>query len=253
MNSLSKLSLVTFFVIVSQTTTACNEGTRSQTLQEPPQSLEITATFTTEGYTLSIATSCKAAVQQCPLRAEIYAPPALFELIEKVEYTFTPNRPKSPAPITDASTRFRFEAEQTAGEKVYAAVTLRPRDGAPPKVVQIEGTIPFAAEVTPPMPAGLRFEIHYRPWYLEGVPHEPVEYLFKIRLRGEVAALNRIKSVEYKLPADDSKRPRILHRSETEYFLEGSMPNKEGVVIEVAIRWKSGGSSTHTIPLRPRL
>ncbi len=94
MNSLLKLSLVTFFVIVSQTITACNEGTWSQTIQEPPQSREITATFAAEGYTLSIATSCKAAVQQCPFRAEIYAPPALFELIEQVEYTFIRKRPK---------------------------------------------------------------------------------------------------------------------------------------------------------------
>jgi len=252
MNSLLKLRLITFFVIVSQTTTACNEGMRSQTPQEPPPSGEITATFTAEGYTLSLATNCKAAVQKCPFRAEISAPPALFELIEQVEYTYLPDRPKSPAPITDAATRFRFEAEQTAGGKVYATVTLRPRDGAPPKVVQIEGAIPFAVEVTPPLPAGLRFEINYRPWYLTGDPHEPVEYLFKIQLLGEAAALNRIKSVEYRLPADESKRPRISHRVETEYFVGGSMPNKVGVVIEAAIRWKSGGNSTHTIPLRPR-
>ena len=139
-----------------------------------------------------------------------------------------------------------------AGEKVYAAVTLRPRDGAPPKVVQIEGTIPFAVEVTPPLPAGLRFEINYRPWYLTGVPHEPVEYLFKIQLLGEPAALKRIKSVEYRLPADESKRPRISHRVETEYFVAGSMPNKEGVVILAGIRWKSGTRSTHVIPLRAR-
>jgi hypothetical protein len=167
---------------------------------------------------------------------------------------FCPNRPKSRAPITDASTHFRFEAEQTAGGKVYAAVRLRPRDGAPPKVVQIEGTIPFAVEVTPPLPAGLRFEIQYQPWFLEGVPHQSVEYIFKIQLLGEPAARKRIQSVEYRLPADDTKRPRITHRVESEYFLEGSMPNQEeGVSIVAAIRWKSGETSTHTIPLRPRL
>lgn len=163
-----------------------------------------------------------------------------------------PDRPKSPAPITDAATHFRFAAEQTAGEKLYAAVRLRPRDGAPPKVVQIEGTIPFAVEVTPPLPAGLRFEIQYQPWYLEGVPHQPVEYLFKIQLRGEPAARKRIQSVEYRLPADDAKRPRITHRVESEYYLEGSMSNQEGVSILAAIRWQSGETSTHTIPLRPR-
>jgi len=176
----------------------------------------------------------------------------LSESIKHVEYTFFPDRPRSQSPITDALTGFRFEAKQMAGEKVYAAVTLRPRDGAPPKVVEIEGTIPFAVEVTPPLPAGLRFEINYRPWYLTGDPHEPVEYLFKIQLLGEAAALNRIKSVEYRLPADESKRPRISHRVETEYFVGGSMPNKEGVVIVAEIRWTSGTRSTHAIPLRAR-
>lgn len=253
MKPLLKLRLVTFFVIVSQTIMVCNGGIRSETLQEQPQSGEITTTSTVEGYTLSIATSCQSVMPKCPFRAEISAPPALFELIEQVEYTYLPDRPKSPAPITDASTRFRFEGKQIAREKVYAAVKLRPRDGVPPKVVQIEGAIPFEVEVTPPLPAGLRFEVHYRPWYLEGDPHEPVEYLFKIQLLGEPAALKRVKSLEYRLSAEeDSKRPRIIRRLETDYFLEGSMPNEEGVVIIAAIRWVNGERSTHTIPLRPR-
>jgi hypothetical protein len=257
MNSMLRLSSFTILVVIWATITTCGVSTHNDAGPAPPASQptrNITATFTSDGFTLSITARCEMVERTCPFRAEIHAPPALFELIQQVEYTFSPDRPKSPAPITDASTNFRFEAKQTAGEKVYATVTLRgPRDGAPPKVVQIEGTIPFAVEVTPPLPAGLRFEINYRPWYLEGVPHEPVEYLFKIQLLGEAAALNRIKSVEYRLPADESKRPRILHRVESEYFLEGSMPNKEGVVIVAAIRWKSGESSTHTIPLRPRL
>jgi hypothetical protein len=253
MKSLFKRRLATFFVIVCGTITACTGGMRSEIPQGPPQSGEITAAFTAEAYTLSIATSCKSAVQKCPFRAEISAPPALFEAIKQVEYTFVPDRSTLPVPITDASTHFRFEAEQNTGGKVYAAVMLRPRDGAPPKVVQIEGTIPFAVEVAPPLPAGLRFEINYQPWYLEGVPHEPVEYVFKIQLLGDAAALKGITSVEYRLPADESKSPRISHRLETEYFLEGSMPNKEGVVIIAVIGWKSGESSTHTIPLRPRM
>lgn len=218
----------------------------------PKQSSDITATFTSDGFTLSITARCEMVERTCPFRAEIHAPPALFESIQQVEYTFPPERPKSPAPITDAATNFRVEAKGTPGENVYAKVTLRPGGGAPPKVVRIEGTIPFAVEVTPPLPAGLRFEINYRPWYLTGMPHEPVEYLFKIQLLGEPAALKRIKSVEYRLPADESKRPRISHRVESEYFVQGSMPNKEGTGIEAVIRWKSGGSSTHTIPLRPR-
>jgi hypothetical protein len=252
MRAFSQLLLATFFVIASQTNMACSGSIRSETPQEPPQSGEITRTSTAEGYTLSIATTCKSASAKCPFRAEISAAPALFELIQKVEYTYIPERTKSPAPITDASTHFRLEAEQMAGEKVYAAVTLRPSEGAPPKVLRIEGTIPFEVEVTPPLPAGLRFEVNYRPWYLTGMPHEPVEYLFKIQLLGEPAALKRIKAVEYRLPADESKRPRISHRVESEFFVEGSMPKTEGVVIIAAIRWQSGESSSHTIPLRPR-
>ncbi len=256
MNSMLRLSSFTILVVIWATITTCGVSTHNDAGPAPPASQptrNITTTFTSDGFTLSITARCEMVERTCPFRAEIHAPPALFELIAQVEYTYLPDRPKSPAPITDASTRFRFEAEQTSGGKVSAAVTLRPSGGAPPKVVKLEGTIPFAEEVTPPLPAGLRFEINYRPWYLEGVPHEPVEYLFKIQLLGEPAALKRIKSVEYRLPADDSKRPRILQRAETEYFLEGSMPNKEGVVIVAAIRWKSGESSTHTIPLRPRL
>ena len=252
MKFLSKLRSVAYFVIVSQIVTACNGGIRSDTTQEPPQSGEITAASTVEGYTLSIATSCKSSAQKCPFRAEISASPALFELIQQVEYTYVPDRPKSPAPVTDASTRFRLEAEQTAGETVYAAVTLRPRDGAPPKVGRIEGIVPFVSEVKPPLPIGLRFEVRYRPWYLEGVPHEPVEHLFKIQLLGDPEALKRIKSVEYKLSADESEGSRITGRVESEYYVEGSMPNKEGGVIIAVIRWEDGKKSTHTIPLRPR-
>ena len=253
MKSLLKLYLIIFFLIVSQTIMACNDPMRSQISQELPQSGEITVTFMVEEYTLSLATNCQSVVQKCPFRAEISASPALFELIEKVEYTFVPDRPKSPAPITDASTHFRFEAEQTAGEKVYAAVTLRPHDGISAKVVRIEGNLPFAVEVTPPLPAGLRFEVNYQPWYLEGVSHEPIAYLFKIQLLGESAALKRVKSVEYRLPDDESKRPTISRRVESEYFAEGNMSKKEGVGIIVVIKWKSGESSTHTVPLRPRL
>jgi hypothetical protein len=243
-------------VVIWATMTTCSVSTRNDALPVPQTSQQtgnITTTSTSDGFTLSITARCEMVERTCPFRAEIHAPPALFESIQHVEYTFHPDRPKSPAPITDASTNFRFEAKHIAGDMVYAKVTLRgPRGGPAPKVVQIEGTIPFAVEVTPPLPAGLRFEINYRPWYLTGMPHEPVEYLFKIQLLGEPAALKRIKSVEYRLPADESKRPRISHRVESEYFVEGSMPNKEGVVIVAAIRWKSGGSSTHTIPLRPR-
>lgn len=247
------LRLIAFFVIVSQTIMAFSGCTRFQVPKEP-QSGEIIADFTSEGCTLMIVTNnCKSSTQKCPFHAEVSTGYGRYGLIEKVEYTVY-DQTKSPVTKTDSSTYFRFEAEQTGGGKVYAAVTLKPRDGAPSKVVRIEGTVPFASETTPKLPAGLRFEVNYQPWYLEGVPHEPVEYLFKIQLLGGRDALKRIKSVEYKLPDDESKRPRILHRVESDYFVEGSMPaNKDGVVILALIRWNNGEISSHTIPLRPRL
>jgi hypothetical protein len=154
--------------------------------------------------------------------------------------------------MTDASTRFRFEGNQLAGEIVYAKVNLRASDTAPSKVLQIEGALPFESEVTPPLPAGLRVEVHYKPWFLEGVPHEPVDYLFKIQLLGEPAALKRVKAVDYRLSPESSKGARITRRLENEYFLEGSMPSKEDAAIIAVIEWVNGKSSTHTIPLRPR-
>ena len=256
MNSMFRLSSFTILVVLWATTMACGAGTHNDTGPAPPaleQTRDITTTFTGDGFTLRITARCEKAERTCPFRAEIHAAPALLESIQHVEYTFPPDQPKSPAPITDASTNFRLEAKQTVGDNVYAKVTLRPVGGATPKVVVLEGTIPFAAEATPPLPAGLRFETSYRPWYLEGAPHEPVEYLFKIRLLGDAAAIKRIKSVEYRLSTDDSKRPLIPRNSETEYFLEGRMAKKEGVVIVASIRWESGESTTHTIPLRPRL
>ena len=243
-------------MVICETIAVCAYDIRSQPPsvaqeQQQQQSGEITAAFAAEGYTLGITASCKTAARKCPFRAEISAPPTLFQLIQQVEYTYVPDRTKSSAPVTDASMHFRFEAEQPAGGKVHAAVTLRSRDGSSPKVVRIEGTVPFAVDVTPPLPAGLRFEINYRPWYLDGVPHEPVEYVFNIQLRGERAALKRVRSVEYRLPAEESKRPRIIHRVESGYYLEGSMPVKDGVSIIAVIRWKNRKSSTYTIPLRP--
>lgn len=251
MKSLLKLRLITFFAIASQIIIACDGGIRSQTIQEPPQSGETTAAFTAEGYRLGVTTRCKLAAQKCSFRAEISAASALFELIEQVEYSLVSEPTKAPARITDAATRFRFEAEQTAGAKVYADVKLRSRDGAQPKIVRIEGTIPFPKEVTPPLPAGLRFEINYLPWYLEGVPHEPVEYVFKINLLGEASALKQIKSVEYRTAGDEGAQ--ITHRVAGGFYLEGSMlANKESARIIAVIRRKNGERSTHTILLRPR-
>ena len=218
--------------------------------EAPPQAGAITATFSSGGFTLSITARCERAERPCPFRAEIHAPPPLFELIDKVEYTFSPDHPTSPSPITDASTSYRLEAKRMAGEKVYAEVTLRPRGGVPSKVVRLEGTIPFAEEVKPPLPSGLRFEVQYRPWYLEG--GVVVGDYFLIWLRGETAALNRIKSVEYHLPRAYFTGPRMVARAETEYMFEGYKPNNASFVIVAAIRWKNGTRSTHAIPFRAR-
>ena len=120
-------------------------------------------------------------------------------------------------------------------------------------ITACSGTVRSETLQEPPLPEGLRFEINYQPWYLEGVPHEPVEYVFKIQLRGERAALRRIKSVEYRLPDNEAKGARITHRVESGYYMEGSMPaREEGVSIIAVIRLKNGKSSTHRIPLRPR-
>jgi hypothetical protein len=218
--------------------------------QAPPPA--ITATFTTDGFTLSITARCELAERLCPFRAEIHASPSLFELIEHVEYTFSPDRPKSPSPITDASTGFRLEAQQTFGEKVYAAVTLRPRGGMPAKVVQLEGPIPFAAEVKPPLPDGLRFEDRYQAQFLEGVPHKAVYYFFIIWLRGDAAALSQIRSVEYQLPEAYFSRPRVVARAATEYMIDGSVPSDARFEIVALIRWKNGTRSSHAIPFRVR-
>lgn len=209
-----------------------------------------TATFTTDGFTLSITARCESAERPCPFRAEIHAPPSLFELIKHVEYTFFPDRPKSPSPITDASTSFRLEAKQMAAEKVYAEVSLRPRVGAQARVVRLEGTIPFAREVKPPLPPGLRFEVRYRPWYMEG--GADVGDNFLIWLGGETAALHRIKAVEYQLPTAYFTQPRVVARAETEYMFEGFKPNNASFEIVAVIRWKNGTRSTHAIPFRAR-
>jgi hypothetical protein len=254
MNFMLRLGSFTMLVVLWATTMACGGAILNDSGPAPPalqQTRDITSTFTSDGFTLSITARCETDKRTCPFRAEIHAPAALLETIQHVEYTFPPESPKSPAPITDASTNFRLEAKQSVGDNVYAKVTLRQSSGAPAKVVVLEGTIPFAEEATPPLPSGLRFEISYRPWYLEGNPHEPVEYLFKIRLLGQVAAIKQIKSVQYRLSTDDSKRPLIPRNSETEFFLEGRMPKKDGVVMIATIRWASGESTTHTIPMRP--
>lgn len=221
--------------------------------QQSRQGREVTATYTNEGFTLSITSRCQSPERPCPFRAEVHAPPALFESIGQVEYNFFPGRPKSSAPVTDASTSFSLEAEQTAGEKVYASVTLRPRRGSQLRVVNLEGAVPFEDEVKPPLPAGMRFEIQCWPEYLEGAVQ--AGYRLRVRLRGDAAALKQIKSVEYDLPAGlliNSANPRVVADAQMEYLLEGVVSGSAGAAIRAVIRWKNGARSTHEISLRPR-
>jgi hypothetical protein len=78
-------------------------------------------------------------------------------------------------------------------------VMLRPQGDSQAKTVLITGRIPFAAEVSPSLPPGLRFEVKYEQEFLEGgIP--TVYYTFRVWLRGNPNALHRIRSVEYRLP-----------------------------------------------------
>ena len=84
------------------------------------------------------------------------------------------------------------------------------------------GSKSFAADVRPPLPAGLRFEDKYQQQHLEGQVSN--YYWFGIRLRGDAAALNRIRSVEYQLPQSHFSRPRVVGNAAIEYMIDGSMP-----------------------------
>ena len=219
-------------------------------VQPSPQDRFIRTTFTTEGVTLRLAARCEPSSSLCPFEAEIDAAPALLRLIAGVDYTYVPDRRTSPAPITDASRHFHFEGKQTFGENVYAEVHLRPENDAPPRTVLVKGSVPFAAEVRPKLPPGLRFEDKYWQQFLEGSPSQ--YYLFRVVLRGDAAALARIRSVEYHLPAAYFAKTQVEAPSETEYLLENSAPKGSKWDIQAVIRWRDGNSSTHALPFRPR-
>lgn len=227
-----------------------NEPSPSPTLLSPPNTSTVTAVFTNEGLTLKITARCEPNELICPFEAEIEAPAVLFNSIEGVDYTYVPDRRTSPAPVTDASTHFHFEGKQYFGENVHAMVMLRPQSGAPPKTVLVTGHIPFTSSVSPSLPSGLRFEVKYEQEFLEGVPSD--WYTFRVWLRGDPYALQRIRSVEYRLPEAYFSTTRIRAHLETEYFIDGGGPTDRKFDIVAVITWTDGTSTTYAIPFRPR-
>src|SRR6185369_8064372 len=149
--------------------------------------------------------------------------------------------------MTDASTSFRFEGKQIFGGTIYAEVTQKGPGGS--SIVKLEGTIPYEAEVNPPLPEGLRFEDRYRTQYLEGGTGE-YQY-FTIRLRGDAAALTRIRTVEYQLP-ESFLRPKVMAKAFDEYMIDGTTSPGARFEIVAVIQWKNGTRSTHTIISRVR-
>lgn len=244
---LNRVSIVVFWTL-SVAEVGQNSFPLVKPVVESIQANGITAAFKKEGLTLNLTAGCVSAERLCPFRAEIHAAPPLFDSITQVEYTVSPE-PRSPRPpVTDASTRFRFEGRQIFGETVFAEVTLQRRGRTSTEVVRLEGTIPFAAEVNPPLPDGLRFENKYRRWYLEGGTGD-YQY-FRMRLRGEAAALNRIRTVEYQFPAANFSRPSVSANAFDEYQIDGTVSGGASFEIVAVIRWKSGTRSTHAIPMR---
>lgn len=101
------------------------------------------------------------------------------------------------------------------------------------------------------LPNGLRFETRYQPWYLTGMPHEPVERIFKIHLAGQGDVLKNVRSVNYEL--SKSKGARLTHRIQESFYVEGTIPVEDSTAIIVAtVRMKNGKKSHQEIPLRPR-
>lgn len=214
----------------------------------PPQTTTITATFTTDGLTLSLTSRCEPAERVCSFRAEIQAPRPLFDLISQVEYTNSPEHRGVRSPVTDSSSRFRFEGRQIVGELVYAEVTLKRRGSASTEVVLLQGSVPFSAAVIPQPPNGLRFEDQYQPWYLEGGAGN-YQY-FRIRLRGEPSALKAIRSVEYQLPQSHFSRAKFLAKAFEEYLIGDTVSGGARFEIVAVIRWKSDARSSHVISVR---
>lgn len=134
---------------------------------------------------------------------------------------------------------------------MYAKVRIKGKGDAAPKTILVTGYIPFAAEVEPRLPAGLRFEDKYSQQFLEGgIPTK--YYYFRIYLRGDPIARARIRSLEYQLPASHFSKTRITGRADSEYLLEDTALADSKWDILAVIRWRDGTASTHKLPFRPR-
>jgi len=211
----------------------------------------LTVESTAEGYTLRLTARCVRAEPLCPFHAEVHADPARLAAVSGVDYTFVPGRRESPAPPSDAASHFAFEDRQTYGELVYAQVRLRPEGGAEARTVLVEASIPYTAEVRPTLPAGLRFEDHYREQFLEGTPSGT--WHFRVYLRGDAEALAGVRSVEYHLP--DVPYVTNEHVSATagrDFLLDGTITPEVPFDVTAEIRWANGRRSTHTLPLQIR-
>ncbi len=216
----------------------------------PVKDNAIRAMFTKEGFTLTITARCDRAEPQCPFEAQIDAPSPLFEKIEGVDYTYIPERRISPAPVKDAASHFRFEGRQTHGENVWAKVKLKGEGDAAAKTFLLEGKVPYAVEVTPPLPTGLRFEDSYVQQYMEGTPID--YYLFCLNLRGEAGAVARIRSVHYQIVDSADAKTKISPLMANDFYLEVGMRKDAKWDVTAVIRWKDGNSTTHKLPVRPR-
>jgi hypothetical protein len=113
-----------------------------------------------------------------------------------------------------------------------------------------EPSPPGAAEDSPNLPPGLRFEVKYQQLFLEGGPSG--YYRFMIWLSGDSHALHQIRSVEYELPEAYFPATRIKAGSYNDYFIDGTAPAGSKWDIIAVITWKDGISSAYAIPFRPR-
>lgn len=213
----------------------------------PGQSL--TSRHTADGLTLTISADCGTSRAPCPFRAEIWGSPGITRMVDRVDYTYVPDQ-RAAIPVRNRGGRFAFEGAQRPGELVYADVIVRQQPSGRLKTVALQAAVPFAAEVHPSLPPGLRFEDKYQMQYLDGGAKTDY-YLFRLWLRGEPKALQRIRSVEYRLPEKYFSETTIRGRRDAEYFLDGSASGHEKWDIVAVIRWIDGSTSRHRIPFRP--
>lgn len=207
-----------------------------------------TSTYTSRGLTLRLTATCTRVSTRCPFRAEVHGPPGLAHSVSRVEYTYVPDQ-RSAVRVTDAANHFRFEGAQYGGQLVHADVIARRGSSRAADTIPLQTTIPYGASVTPALPPGLRFEDKYETQYLEGTVTNL--YYFRIWLRGDPSALNRVRSVDYRLPEQYFARTQIRTTRDNDYFLDGHAPKGTSWDIVAVIRWMNGRSTTHRIPFRP--